>query len=198
MSFSELVAVAFIPDIAISGLIIFLVLELAVLTLFLLLALFFLIRFRHVKAIQKKYAELMAMQQKAHSMIDTATGPKKNDLQERLQYLETLIAKNETALRNVGKKSWLDLGGIPQGAYFSFKYLLCGLRHPFKKKKKVTPQTVADVRKIDGKIADSHSKISDLEDDFYNQKIAEQDFKKKLFELKEQIHLLEIDKKKAA
>ncbi len=198
MSFSGLVAVAFLPSFAISGLIIFLILELVVLALLLLLALFFLIRFRHVNAIQEKHAELIAMRRKAHSMIAEATGEKKKDLEDRRQYLETLIAKNETAFRNVGKKSWLDLGGIPQGIYFSFKYLLCGLRHPFRRRKKITPQLVADVRKIDGKIAELRSKISDLEDDFYNQKIAEQDFKKKLFEFKEQIHLLEIDKKKIA
>ncbi|MDP6670380.1 MAG: hypothetical protein QGI60_01035 [archaeon] len=195
MSFPELIAVAFLPDFAISGLLTLLAIELVVLALLLLLALFFMIRFRHVNSIKKKHAELISMRQKAYSLIEAATGEKKKDLEERKQYLETLIAKNETALKNVGKKSWLDLGGIPQGIYFSFKYLLSGLRHPLKKKKKITPQTVADVRKMDGKILELRSKISDIEDELYNKKISEQDFKKKLFEFKEKIHLLELDKK---
>jgi hypothetical protein len=195
MSFPELIPVAFLPDFAISGLLTLLAVELVVLALFLLLALFFLIRFRQVNSIKKKQVELVAMRHKADTMISSASGEKKKDLEERRQYLETLLVKNETALKNVGKKSWLDLGGIPQGIYFSFKYLLYSVRHPFKGQKKVTPLIVADVRKIDGKISELHSKISDLEDDLYNKKIPEQDFKKKLFEFKEKIHLLELDKK---
>lgn len=177
-----------------------LVAELAILFLFILIAFAFSFRVRHFASLQRKRSELVRMRKKASAMIESATGTEKTDLQERFKYLEQVIAKNEARLQSMRKRSWIDFWGLPQGIYFGFKYLLHGLRHPFGglRKKKSSPAEQEKLRNFDAQIAEFRTNIENLEDNFYDQKISQEAFKKQLFEFKEKIHLLSLEKKKLA
>tara|TARA_Y100000310_G_C20648860_1_gene798237 strand:+ start:57 stop:1571 length:1515 start_codon:yes stop_codon:yes gene_type:complete len=171
---------------------------LLVLLAVLMLVLLFYMRFEHILILERQRAKYVVMKKHAQVLIAAADPTKKKELVEKAAYLDKKIKENEKSLALMRRRSWLTLGDIPMDLYFgtkTFVHTVKNLPSILKgKERRLTNRP--KIKAIDSKLSDLRELTKKLENDFYKQLIAPDEFKKRLFDYREKMHLLEIRKKK--
>ncbi len=138
------------------------------------------------------------------SMLQSAISKekkKRESLAKRIKQQEKTLEKVKTDIELERKKQAMAMQRLPTESRYAAEETAAGAVSSIKNvlgQKKSAEQLEFDKRivEIDSKSVELKKKIKDLEESFDKKTVEEKPFKQKQFDLKEKLHLLELEKKK--